>query len=87
MGGDAFEDLQRQLLEGVGRYHLTGELDYMPIVTPEGKDAYLAGIEPNPTEPADWMGTRAGLLIAGADDVYTPRVQGSSVRGMPNAAT
>lgn len=106
MGSDNFENLQRQLLDAVERFHLTGELDYMPIVTPDGKDAYLAGIEPNPTEPfdyygtargasayfenrvtrismysminfdflspAEWMGTRAGLLIAGADDVYIP---------------
>jgi uncharacterized protein len=106
MGDEGFEAFQQQLLVGVERYHATGEIDYQPIVTPDGRGAYLAGIEPHPTEPftyygtergasayfenritrismysmmnfdflapADWMGTRAGLLIAGTDDVYVP---------------
>lgn len=98
--------MQHQLLHDVERYHATGQLDYQPIVTPDGQGAYLAGVEPHPTEPfdyygtergasayfenritrismysmtnfdfvtpADWMGSRAGLLIAGTDDVYVP---------------
>ena len=113
MGDDAFEDMQRQLLEGVERYHALGELDYMPVVTPDGKGAYLAGADPNPTEPfdyygtergasayfenritsismysmvnfdflspADWMGSRAGLLVVGTDDVYIPAAGTSEV--------
>jgi uncharacterized protein len=106
MGDKVFDDLQRQLLDGIERYHLTGELDYMPIVTPDGKDAFLAGIDPHPDEPfayygtargasphfdnrvtrismysminfdfispAEWIGSRAGLLMTGSDDVYIP---------------
>jgi fermentation-respiration switch protein FrsA (DUF1100 family) len=106
MSDEVFEALQRSLLRGVERYHVTGELDYQPVVTPDGNGAYLAGIEPRPTEPydyygtergastyfenrittismysmtsfdfvtpADWMGSRAGLLIEGSDDVYVP---------------
>lgn len=106
MGDEAFEQLQRQFLDEVERYHTTGELEYMPVVTPNGQDAYLAGIDPHPTEPfdyygtergasryfenritrismysmlnfdfispAEWMGSRAGLVIVGSDDVYIP---------------
>jgi uncharacterized protein len=113
MGDEGFEVMQRQLLTDVERYHTTGELDYQPVVTPDGKGAYLAGIEPRPTEPfdyygtergksahfqnritrismysminfdflspADWMAGRAGLLIAGNDDVYVPATGTSQV--------
>lgn len=113
MGHEGFEGLQRQLLKDVERFHTTGELDYQPVVTPDGTGAYLAGIEPHPTEPfdyygtergrsaffenritrismysminfdflapAEWMGNRAGLLIAGTDDVYVPATGTSEV--------
>lgn len=55
---------QRQLLTDVQRYHTSGELDYQPVVTPGGKGAYLAGIEPHPTEPFDYCGTERGACAS-----------------------
>lgn len=105
-GVEEYEQLRRNLFEDIQRYQLTGELTYEPVVTPDGADAFLAGIDPHPTEPFDYYGTargqtplfenrvtsisrrsvmnfdwmtpveflghRAGLLIAAAEDVYVP---------------
>jgi fermentation-respiration switch protein FrsA (DUF1100 family) len=104
------EDYDQQRLEAAAelqRYHATGDLTYMPVVTPDGAGAFLAGVDPYPTEafdyygtergasdrfenrvttisrwtlltydclsPAAFLGWRAGLLLAGTDDVYVPR--------------
>jgi uncharacterized protein len=106
MGPDVYDAQLRETFAGLRRFHLTGELEYMPIVTPDGVGAFLAGIDPHPTEPYDYYGTergaserfenqittisfqsiinfdyltpaefvgsRAGLLLAGTDDVYVP---------------
>jgi uncharacterized protein len=106
MLGDAYDQQRRQAAADLQRYHATGELTYVPVVTPDGAGAFLAGVEPHPTEPFDYygtergasdrfenrvtsisrhtllnfdflspagfMGSRAGLLLAGTDDVYVP---------------
>jgi fermentation-respiration switch protein FrsA (DUF1100 family) len=107
LAGDSFEDLRRAAYADLQRFHVTGEVDYIPVVTPDGGGgAFLAGVEPYPTEPFDYYGTargaspwfdnrvttisrhsllnddyltpasfigdRAGLLVAGTDDVYVP---------------
>jgi fermentation-respiration switch protein FrsA (DUF1100 family) len=106
LGADVFEEQRHVAFAALQRYHLTGELEYLPVVTPDGEGAFLAGIEPHPTEPFDYYGTergvsyrfenrvtaisflclinfdwlgpaefvgsRAGLLIAGNNDVYVP---------------
>lgn len=105
-GVERYEQLRRKVFEDIERYHLTGELTYEPVVTPDGAGAFLVGIDPYPTEPFDYYGTsrgrtplfenrvtsisrrslinfdwmtpvefvghRAGLLIAGTEDVYVP---------------
>ena len=104
--GDTYDQQRRDAAAELQRYHTTGDLTYLPVVTPDGDGAFLAGIEPNPTEPFDYYGTargasdrfdnrvttisrhtllnydcltpaafigsRAGLLIAGTDDIYVP---------------
>jgi pimeloyl-ACP methyl ester carboxylesterase len=106
LGADAFDQQRQVAFAALQRYHLTGELEYLPVVTPDGTGAFLAGIEPHTSEPFDYYGTergvsdrfenrvtalsllclinfdwlspaefvgsRAGLLIAGNDDVYVP---------------
>lgn len=105
-GVERYEQLRRKVFEDVERYHLTGELSYEPVVTPDGAGAFLVGLDPHPTEPFDYYGTargatplfenrvtsisrrslinfdwmtpvefvgdRAGLFIAGTEDVYVP---------------
>jgi fermentation-respiration switch protein FrsA (DUF1100 family) len=104
--GSAFDDMRAKTYADLERFHRTGELDYIPVVTPDGAGAFLSGIDPYPTEPFDYYGTergaserfenrvtvlsnysllnndyltpasfmgdRAGLLLAGTDDVYVP---------------
>ena len=106
MLGDAYDQQRREAAADLQRYHATGDLTYIPVVTPDGAGAFLAGVEPYPTEPFDYygtqrglsdrfdnrvtsisrhtllnfdclspaafMGSRAGLLLAGTDDVYVP---------------
>jgi uncharacterized protein len=106
LGDDGYEEQRRTTFAALERYHRTGEVEYVPVVTPDGTNAFLAGIEPHPTEPfdyygtdrgasdrfenrvttvsmaslinidwlspADFVGTRAGLLVAGTADVYVP---------------
>ena len=106
LGADAYDQQLRETFAGLQRYHLTGELDYIPVVTPDGKGAFIPAVAPHPTEgfdyyasqrgaserfenrvttisrhavlafdtltPAEFVGSWAGLLIAGSEDVYVP---------------
>lgn len=44
MRAETYADLER--------FHRTGELDSIPVVTADGTGAFLRGIEPYPTGPA-----------------------------------
>jgi fermentation-respiration switch protein FrsA (DUF1100 family) len=104
--GDLYDEQRREAAAELQHYQATGELTYVPVVTPDGRGAFLAGIDPHPSEPFDYYGTergasdrfenrvttisrssllnfdslspaefvgsRAGLLLAGSDDVYVP---------------
>jgi uncharacterized protein len=106
MLGDLYDQQRHEVAADLQRYHTTGDLTYIPVVTSDGDGAFLAGIQPHPTEPfdyygtergagdrfenrvttisrhtllnfdclspADFMGSRAGLLLVGTDDVYVP---------------
>jgi uncharacterized protein len=114
--GASFDDMRAETYADLERFHRTGELDYIPVVTADGTGAFLRGIEPSPTEPfedygtergaserfenrvtalsnysllnndyltpASFMGDRAGLLIAGTDDVYVPMAGTQEVHRM-----
>lgn len=60
MGWEAFETERARWQAAKERFHLRGELDYLPVVTPDGQGAFLTGIEPSPTEPFDYYGTERG---------------------------
>jgi fermentation-respiration switch protein FrsA (DUF1100 family) len=78
-GVDAYEQLRRTVFEDIQRYHLTGELTYGPVVTPGGAGAFLAGVDPHPTEPFDYYGTTRG-----ATPLFENRVTSISMRSVMN---
>lgn len=60
MGTDAYEERRRAAFDTLERYHRTGEVSYIPVVTPNGQGAFLSSVGPYPTEAYDYYGTDRG---------------------------
>jgi fermentation-respiration switch protein FrsA (DUF1100 family) len=78
-GVETYDQLRRKVFEDIERYHLTGELTYEPVVTPDGMGAFLVGVDPHPTEPFDYYGT-----VRGATPLFENRVTSISRRSLIN---
>jgi fermentation-respiration switch protein FrsA (DUF1100 family) len=67
--GDFYDQQRREAIAELEHFQVTGELTYVPVVTPDGTGAFLAGIDPYPSEPFDYYGTERG-----ASDRFDNRV-------------